>query len=590
MKTLLVTPPHYYLNNTLAVPMLTSYLKSKGHDVVQKNIDSELYNTFFSKEEMLKSLELLNTTLVPDLEKKLNVNFMLQYKLNNFPYKDDLVKYFGLDINDNFLSTVNKHSDKIINAVNKAFNSLEAGFGTLPGKIFVENYTVLQCCAFVLSMAYFPTSLTLDEGIIMRYSPFRIEDIFNAIEDEKENLLIPYYRDHTLPWVLENDFDIMGVSINHFSQVIPGFTLMYMVKERNPDTHIVIGGALVTTLRKIFMEEEDIWELFDSLIYGMGEYALDELICCIRDGLPLDRVSNLMYQDDGLIKKSKMKKLVDLDKVALPEFTESRPRPIIPLLTSVGCNHGRCVFCQFPLINNINDTADKPPQRLKSVEMVVDDVIHLKEKYNPLYFHFTDTNITAKRLVEISDLLVKKKVDTKYFCFTRVHKEFGSFDFCKRLADGGFAGGYFGLESASTRINKLMNKQVELDDVIAMLKNFHEAGIIANMFCIIGFPSETRDEAMETKEFIRKYRSYLKGNISPAPFLLQTDSEMYLNPEKYKIDKIFDSPEDVFSITRNYTVKEGLSQEESLGILNDIWMDLDIKYLENNFIYEMLEK
>lgn len=126
--------------------------------------------------------------------------------------------------------------------------------------------------------------------------------------------------------------------------------------------------------------------------------------------------------------------------------------------------------------------------------------------------------------------------------------------------------------------------------LIVMLKNFKEIGIIANMFCMIGFPTETRDEAMATKEFINKYRDYLKGNISLAPFLLQTDSEVFLNPEKYKIEKIFKTPEDVFSIIRNYQVNEGLSQEEALGILYDIWNELEIKYLENNFLYEMLEK
>ncbi len=228
------------------------------------------------------------------------------------------------------------------------------------------------------------------------------------------------------------------------------------------------------------------------------------------------------------------------------------------------------------------DSTVKPKQRLRTVERVVDDITKLKEKYNPLYFHFTDTDVTAKRLEEISTLLTIRGVDIKYFCFTRAHKEFSSLDFCRKLAEGGFAGGYFGLESASPRINKLMNKNVELDDVISMLKNFKETGIIANMFCMIGFPTETMEEAMATKEFINKHRDYLKGNISLAPFLLQTDSEMFFNPQKYKIEKIFESKEDIFSIVRNYQVKEGLSQEEALGIIYNIWNYLEIKYLENN--------
>ena len=52
MKSVLVDPPHFYVYQPLGIPTLTAYLRKKGHEVIQKIIDREIYDYFFSSEQM----------------------------------------------------------------------------------------------------------------------------------------------------------------------------------------------------------------------------------------------------------------------------------------------------------------------------------------------------------------------------------------------------------------------------------------------------------------------------------------------------------------------------------------------------------
>ena len=66
----------------------------------------------------------------------------------------------------------------------------------------------------------------------------------------------------------------------------------------------------------------------------------------------------------------------------------------------------------------------------------------------------------------------------------------------------------FGVESANQRMLDLMNKGNTPENMLDILKNMKHAGINSILSCLIGFPTETREEAWDSIEFLYKYRKW----------------------------------------------------------------------------------
>lgn len=64
---------------------------------------------------------------------------------------------------------------------------------------------------------------------------------------------------------------MVGISIVQQKQVIPTFTFCKMIKEEFPDTHITIGGNIVTRLRDVIKENEELFQYYDSAVIYEGE-------------------------------------------------------------------------------------------------------------------------------------------------------------------------------------------------------------------------------------------------------------------------------------------------------------------------------
>ncbi len=62
-----------------------------------------------------------------------------------------------------------------------------------------------------------------------------------------------------------------------------------------------------------------------------------------------------------------------------------------------------------------------------------------------------------------------------------------------------------GVESGSTRIlRKICNRQMSIESIKKAFKVIHKYGLRSNAYCMIGFPTETREEAFQTINLIRE--------------------------------------------------------------------------------------
>jgi radical SAM superfamily enzyme YgiQ (UPF0313 family) len=119
---------------------------------------------------------------------------------------------------------------------------------------------------------------------------------------------------------------------------------------------------------------------------------------------------------------------------------------------------------------------------------------------------------------------------------------------------------FFGFESAVPRILGLMRKMNRMETVLRILDNLTRSHISCHLNVIVGFPTETMEEAQETLDFLRKRRE-LYGNYSLQRFSLERGTQIFKSPAEYGISRILDVED-----RTNVSTREGLLFDTAFGM------------------------
>lgn len=112
------------------------------------------------------------------------------------------------------------------------------------------------------------------------------------------------------------------------------------------------------------------------------------------------------------------------------------------------------------------------------------------------------------------------------------------------------------MESANQRIIDLMDKGTTPDGVAEVLARSTRAGIRNHLFIIVGFPSETEAEYLETMEFLYQNRDNVH-RILACGFSLDNGSIIFKEPERFGISRIWDVS-NIATISVKYDVERGV--------------------------------
>ncbi|MEK6916692.1 MAG: radical SAM protein [Nanoarchaeota archaeon] len=216
---------------------------------------------------------------------------------------------------------------------------------------------------------------------------------------------------------------------------------------------------------------------------------------------------------------------------------------IYPLRTSISCAYKQCVFCTHH--GNL------------SYEQL--DLSNIKQsiiKNNMKKIFFIDDDFTLPRLEELADLLMPLNV--KWWCQLRPLK--GVIPLLPKLKKSGLYSAAWGIESGCQRILDFMNKGTKIKEIEQVLKKSNELGIKNMVYILFGFPTETKQEFMQTIEFLHKNKDYI-DLVSPTIFGVQKGSKIFENPDKYGI-KISSQKRTLLGEKLNYMVENGLTHKE----------------------------
>ena len=99
-----------------------------------------------------------------------------------------------------------------------------------------------------------------------------------------------------------------------------------------------------------------------------------------------------------------------------------------------------------------------------------------------------------------------------------------------------------GLEVASDRLLKLIDKGVTVEQVAQVTRNFTEAGVMVHAYLMYGFPSQTIQETVDSLEMVRQL---FELNIIKSGFwhqlALTAHSPIGLNPNDYNIFPVYEN-------------------------------------------------
>jgi radical SAM superfamily enzyme YgiQ (UPF0313 family) len=158
--------------------------------------------------------------------------------------------------------------------------------------------------------------------------------------------------------------------------------------------------------------------------------------------------------------------------------------------------NGGCTFCSW--------TTLFPTWRARKPELLVDEIGFLIDNYGvKTVFDDTGTFIVGDQLRKFCRLIIErgynKKID--FSCNMR----FGAcnFDDYKLMKKAGFRMLLFGLESANQETLDKINKNLKVEQITDSCKQAKKAGLEPHITIMLGYPWESRKEALKTVEMGR---------------------------------------------------------------------------------------
>ena len=536
-KVLLIVPPQIeHIAPLLGPAMLTGYLKHNGYFVLQRD---------------------LNVEFTKYLLKNININLLNKRAIDASP-----------------------------SALRKIINYLKIKYQNLLYSQTFNNTSSTEELDFLSRRIS-----GFDEKELFDYSRlFKTNEnsVSEFIENRSKNIYHNFFSDSSLAsFVKSKKINLIGISILSRSQIIPGLTICHLIKHYFPAIKIVLGGPFMTLFKNEFVSYKLFRKYYDYIITHEGETAFLNLIKNLEQNNfianpNLYNVHNLIFWENDRPIKTPVIPEVNFNILPPPDFdgiplkyynisnlVESNKLPslvsekgnVLTIQTCRSCYWGKCQFCV-----HLNGK-----YRIKQIDQIMKELKYLTRKYQPVRFiYFADDAISPKYFRELSRRILKEKIKIKWWCFLRFEKAFKRNDFIL-AKKAGCDWVHFGLETVSKRLNNLLQKGNDIKTVANILNICHKTGIKVDVSAMVGLPSESKREAHQTVDFLKKH-SNLINRAWVIAFILQTDIPIFMNPNKFNIKVIKTKQTEMFKRSEKYLdLKKGcVSKKEAVALVKDI--------------------
>lgn len=273
------------------------------------------------------------------------------------------------------------------------------------------------------------------------------------------------------------------------------------IKKEIGNIPIIAGGVHPSALPLQVMERI---KNIDFAVVGEGEDTLVELTNFLENGKPdLKDIKGIGWREEGIIINPPRPLIADLDSIPFPNRDlgeRKRYHPFDLVLTSRGCPF-RCIFCAA-------NTIWKKRVRYRSVDNVIEEIELLRHRYQTKTIRITDDTFTIdkKRVLEFCQKMSSQKLtDITFSLGSRVDTI--DEEMVKALANIGVDDISLGIESGSPRIQKLIKKDIDPEDVLRLIEMTNKHKVESSSFYMIGHPTETIDDIEMSKKLFLKSKT-----------------------------------------------------------------------------------
>ncbi|MFT5917972.1 MAG: hypothetical protein ACI81T_004489 [Bacteroidia bacterium] len=545
-KLFLITPPFTQLNTPYpATAYIKGFLNTKAVDSVQADLGIEVILKLFSKEGLSDLFKIATIDdAVSDNSKRI------------FALQEEYIK--TIDAVIRFLQGKNPtlalqicQEDYLPEASRFAqLEELDWAFGTMGTQDKAKHLATL----YLEDISDFIVECVDSNFGFSRYaerlgrSANSFDELYEALQQK------PTYIDNVLLSILKERIESIQPTLFLISIPFPGnlysaFRSAQWIKKHHPEIKIAAGGGFPNTeLRSL--SDARVFEFFDFITLDDGEVPLEELITNIEDPNYNSYKRTFLLEEGKVVyKNNSLKQDYKQSQLGTPDYSDLLLDKYISVIEIVnpmhrmwsdgrwnkltmahGCYWGKCTFCDISLdyIKIYEPIA---------ANLLCDRMEEMMEQTGENGFHYVDEAAPPALMRALALEILRRKLSVTWWTNIRFEKSF-SRDLCLLLKASGCIAVSGGLEVASDRLLKLIDKGVTVEQVAKVTRNFTEAGIMVHSYLMYGYPTQTIQETVDSLEMVRQL--FEVGVLQSGfwhQFAMTAHSPVGLHPEKFGVVK-----------------------------------------------------
>jgi len=366
-------------------------------------------------------------------------------------------------------------------------------------------------------------------GTYLSENGFDIDIIDTRIESNYEELITTKIK--------ENDYLFVGLTVIIGKILKNAKVVTNIIRKIKPDIPIVWGGIMAS------ISPEDCIKQYgpDYIVRFEGEETTLELAKAIKNKTSVEKIQGISYKKNGkIIHNPPRIPKKNLDDYPIPKwelfgnkFNIKQVPYYFLLMSSKGCPFN-CSFCYKHSIDE--KVRNKlPPWRARSAQHIIKEIEYLNKKTGTRVFTFGDDNllVNKKRATEIFNYFRKRDF---YIEECIGHLNCVDDEITENM--GGIVQTFiFSIEAASPRLQKYIDKEIDLDSIPGKVQKMYDNGIACTTSFIVGLPTETKEDLRKNVEMMLKLKEinpFMRGNIY-----------LYFPLPK---TKLFDSVEEIYNV------------------------------------------
>ncbi|WP_288374012.1 radical SAM protein [uncultured Chryseobacterium sp.] len=327
-----------------------------------------------------------------------------------------------------------------------------------------------------------------------------------------------------------------------------GFKCAQWIKKYFPHIKTAMGGGFPNTeLREV--KDQRVFEFFDFITLDDGELPLELLYQNLEVSTEQGEFKRtfLLENNEVVYRNNSKRHDYKQSEIGTPDYTDLKLDQYISVIEIAnpmhslwsdgrwnkltmahGCYWGKCTFCDISLdYIKIYEPI--------SAKILVDRIEELIRTTGETGFHFVDEAAPPALMREVALEILRRNLVVTWWTNIRFEKSFTR-DLCYLLKLSGCVAVSGGLEVASDRLLKLIDKGVSVEQVANVTRNFTEAGIMVHAYLMYGYPTQTIQETVDSLEMVRQM--FEMGILQSGfwhQFAMTAHSPVGISPEEYGV-------------------------------------------------------